>query len=61
MSAVIKYGFEDCTNHILVNTRLNAANNISNSKPCGGCQNLLKQLNFKRVYYTNNTGTFEML
>ena len=61
MSAIIRYGFEDCTNHILVNTRLNVANSISNSRPCSGCQNLLKQLNFKRVYYTNNNGSFEML
>jgi len=61
LSAILKYGFTDCTNHILVNTRLTIANNIANSKPCGGCQNLLKQLNFKKVYYTNNSGKFELL
>lgn len=61
MSAIIRYGFEDCTNHILVNTRLNAANEIANSRPCAGCQNLLKQLNFKRVYYTTDKGNFEEL
>jgi len=61
LSAILRYGFEDCTNHVLINTRLNVAEEISNSKPCSGCQNLIKQLNFKKVYYTTDTGKFETL
>ena len=61
LSAVLKFGFEDCTNFILVNTRVNAAGKIANSKPCKGCQNLIFQLNFKKVYYTNDSGDFEQL
>ncbi len=61
LSAILKYGFEDCTNHILINTRVNAAGDIANSKPCSGCQNLLSQLNFKKVYYTNDKGQFDQL
>jgi deoxycytidylate deaminase len=61
LSAVIKYGYEDCSNHILVNTRVNALGELSNSRPCCGCQNLIKQLKFKKVYYTNKQGQFETL
>lgn len=61
LSAIIKYGFDDCTNHILINTRVNAAGEIANSRPCAGCQNLIKQLNFKRVFYTTNSGQFAEL
>ena len=61
LSAIIKYGFEDCTNHILINTRVNAAGEIANSKPCVGCQNLLAQLNFKKVFYTTDSGNFNQL
>jgi deoxycytidylate deaminase len=61
LSAVLKYGLEDCTGHILINTRVNAAGEIANSKPCNGCQNLIYQLNFKKVYYTNDAGSFEQL
>ena len=61
LSAILKYGFEDCTNHILINTRVNAAGKIANSKPCAGCQNLIKQLNFKKVYYTTDEQDFKQL
>lgn len=61
LSAMVKYGFEDCTNCVLINTRVNAAGKIANSKPCKGCQSLISQFNFKRIYYTTDNGDFDRL
>jgi len=61
LSAVLKYGVDDLTNHVLINTRVNVAGKIANSKPCLGCQQLIKQLNFKKVYYTTDSGDFAQL
>lgn len=59
MSAVLKYGKEDCSDCTFVNIRIDKNNNVTMSKPCVGCQCLLRQVGFKRLYYTNNKGNFE--
>lgn len=58
LAAVIKYGWEDLDGHIMINTRINREGNITNSKPCFGCQNLIQQLNIKALYYTDIDGNF---
>lgn len=59
LSAVIKLGEEDCSGLTLVNTRINRNNELDFSAPCSGCLDMIKQLNFKNVYFSNNSGTFD--
>lgn len=61
LSAVIKFGEEDCSGLILVNTRINRNNKLDYSAPCSGCSDMIKQLNFKEVWYSNANGLFNKL
>lgn len=59
LSAIMKYGKEDCSDCIFVNIRIDKNKNPTIAKPCRGCQDLLNQVGYKRLYYTNNQGKFE--
>ena len=58
MDAIIKLGITDCSGLTLINTRINRNNRLDLSKPCRGCTDLLKRLNFKNIYYVNSSGEF---
>ena len=61
LSAVLKMGEENLTKHALVNVRINKNGKAAMSKPCKGCLDLVRQLNFNKVHYTNNKGQFDQL
>lgn len=61
LSAVIKFGEEDCSGLTLVNTRINRNNKLDFSAPCNGCSDMIRQLNFKEVWYSNANGLFNKL
>ena len=61
LNAVIRFGEEDCSNLTLINTRINRNNALDNSAPCNGCMDMITQLNFKNVYYSNIKGQFDKL
>jgi len=62
MSAVIKLGIESCEeNLVMINTRINRKNEIDYSRPCNGCMEMLRELNFSKVYYTNKDKKFELI
>ena len=61
LSAVIKLGEEDCSGLTLVNTRINRNDELDFSAPCSGCCDMINQLNFKNVYFSNNKGKFDKL
>lgn len=61
LSAVIKLGEEDCSSLTLVNTRINRNDELDFSAPCSGCLDMIKQLNFKNVYFSNVQGKFDKL
>lgn len=61
LSAVIKLGQEDCSDFTLINTRINRNNRLDFSAPCSGCCDMIQQLNFKNVYFSNNEGKFQKL
>lgn len=61
LSAVIKLGEEDCSGLTLVNTRINRNNQLDYSAPCSGCRDMIKQLNFKDVYYSFDRIKFNKL
>ena len=58
LSAILKYGKEDCSDCVFVNIRIDRNGNKTMSKPCKGCQDLLKQIGYKKVFYTNEIGEF---
>ena len=58
LNAVIKLGEEDCSKLTLVNTRINRNNILDHSAPCHGCSDMINQLNFKNVYYTDGRANF---
>ena len=59
LSAILKYGKEDCSDCVFVNVRIDKNGNPTIAKPCRGCQDLLKQIGYKKVYFTNEKGIFE--
>ena len=61
MDAVIKLGLSDCTGFTLINTRVDRNNNLAMSKPCRGCTDMIKKLNFKNVFYMDNFGLFHQI
>lgn len=61
LSAVIKLGKEDCRGLSLINTRINRNNLLDFSAPCSGCCDMIKQLNFDNIYYSNSNGKFDKL
>ena len=58
LSAILKYGEEDCSDCVFVNIRIDKNGNLTMSKPCAGCQDLLKQIGYKKVFYSNEKGEF---
>ena len=58
LSAIMKYGKEDCSDCVFVNIRIDKNGNQTIAKPCKGCQDLLRQIGYKKVFYTNEKGEF---
>ena len=61
LNAVIRLGEEDCSGLTLINTRINRNNELDYSAPCHGCIDMINQLNFKNIYYSNSLGKFERM
>lgn len=61
LSAVLKYGREDCSDCIFVNVRIDRNGQVAMAKPCSGCQDMLNQVGYKRIFFTNEYGKFEQL
>lgn len=59
LSAVLKYGREDCSDCIFINVRIDKNGNPTIAKPCHGCSDLLTKVGYKKVFYTNKLGEFE--
>ena len=58
LSAILKLGYEDCSDLTFVNVRLTKDLTVANSKPCQGCIDMLKQVGFKKLFYTANENSF---
>lgn len=59
LDAALKLGMTDCSSHTLINIRIDGKGQLNMSKPCQFCQKLIKQLNFKNVYFTGPDGKFQ--
>jgi hypothetical protein len=59
MAVWLRHGELDCSNYILVNSRINRENRLVCSFPCRACSMFLsKQANFREVWATDNNGQF---
>ena len=61
LACLLKLGIEDCSAITFVNARIDRNGELNMAIPCNGCNTMLKQVGFKRIYYTNKKGLFEEL
>lgn len=61
LSAIIKLGEENCSGYTFLNIRIDKNGLVKNSKPCSGCQNLLRQVGYKTVYYSISGDSYAIL
>lgn len=54
LAAIIHSGLSDCSQIVFLNVKIGKTGNIFFSKPCLGCQSVLKQVGFKKMFYTTN-------
>lgn len=62
LSAVLKLGVEDCSKLTFFNIRIDNNNELNNSCPCSGCTKLLRQVGFRKFYFSlanNQIGQFD--
>lgn len=59
LSACIKFGKQDCKKFSIAVLRIDRNGYFNQSKPCVGCQSVIKQLGFRRVFFTNEFGEWE--
>jgi len=59
LACLLKIGQEDTSNLTFINIRIDKNNQVTNAKPCGGCQQALKQFGYKKVYYSCQGGYFQ--
>lgn len=56
ISAVIKYGRDDCSDCNFLVLRIDNNMKLNNSKPCVICMKILEQVGFRNLYYSNALG-----
>ena len=61
LNVCIKSGKEDLSKYKLVIIRVNRNDEITNSKPCPGCQSVISQFAVGEVWYSTDKGEFEKL
>lgn len=59
LMSILRGGKEDYSRHTICVLRIDRNNKLAQSKPCKCCANVIKQLNFKKVYHTNSLGEWE--
>jgi deoxycytidylate deaminase len=60
ISAILKLGEEDLSKYSFVNVRIDGKNNLALSKPCPNCERVLRQVGFKRLFYSSENGFEEL-
>lgn len=63
LNCVMKFGYMEDFSHItFVNIRIDKNGKLRIAKPCAGCYHMLsRQLGYRRIYYSTNEQTFEMI
>lgn len=52
----MKSGKEDLRDYKMVVLRVDRTGNLNNSKPCCGCQSVIKQFNIQEVWHSDHKG-----
>ena len=52
----MKSGKENLKDYKMVVLRVDRTGKLANSKPCCGCQSVIKQFNLEEVWYSNSDG-----
>ena len=58
LDAIIKFGRTDCSKYDIVVIRIRPNGKMGYSKPCKGCQHVIKQVGFNSVYYSTDFNSF---
>ena len=56
LSVCMKSGKENLKDYSMVVLRVDRRGNLANSKPCCGCQSVIKQFNIGDVWYSDSKG-----
>ncbi len=56
LSVCMKSGRENLKDYSMVVLRVDRKGNLANSKPCCGCQSVIKQFNIGEVWYSDSKG-----
>ena len=56
LSVCMKSGKENLKDYEMVVLRVDRKGNLANSKPCCGCQSVIKQFNIGEVWYSDSKG-----
>lgn len=59
IDALIKLGENNCKQFTFLNVRVGNNGNINLAKPCENCQEVLKQINFRKFYFTDSNGKIQ--
>lgn len=61
LDCILKVDKEDLSSYKMLVLRVDKKGKLSMSKPCPGCQSLLKQFNVSETWYSNKNGEIEKL
>ena len=61
VDVIFKAQKDDLSNYELVVVRINRNGKLAMSKPCTGCQSIIKQFGIKNVWYSTPDGTMEKM
>ena len=61
LDVCLKSRKDNLYNFEMVVLRIDMNNTINTSKPCTGCESVVRQMNVGRVWYSNELGNFELL
>lgn len=56
LSVCIKSGKENLSNYKMIVLRVNRNGKLANSRPCVGCQGVIKQFNIDEVWHSDSSG-----
>lgn len=56
LDCILKLDKEDLSDYNMIVLRIDGKGKLNMSKPCVGCQSLLRQFNVKNVWYSDSTG-----
>lgn len=56
LSVCLKSGKQNLSNYKMIVLRVDRNGNLTNSKPCSGCQSVIKQFNINNVWHSDSEG-----